>query len=284
MPEGLEAELYRRAAEPACGRPIASVDIDDRQAMAAEIGAALVGATFVQARRIGKLVLLDTDLADGTPRRAGCLTPCAPAATLGMHFGMTGRLIVDDAAPIAALEYGSRRDDPAWDRFVVRFADGGVLRVNDPRRWATFMLDPAEGRLGPDFLDVTAEYLAAAFARRRAAVKTVLLDQSVVAGYGNLCVDEVLWQAGISPSTPARDLSRKAIGRLVELARPHLLGMLARGGSHRGTIDPELRASLPPCPRDGAPLRRDQIGGRTTVWCPVHQTGGPHRGRGRAAG
>lgn len=261
MPEGLEAELYRRGAERALRRRIDAVMVDDRQPWSNAIRSTLIGASFTSSRRIGKLVLLDVG---------------APAATdvLGVHFGMTGRLVVDDIAPIDSLEYSSGRDDPAWDRLIVTFGDGGVLRVNDPRRWARFVLDPSTDRLGPDFLDVSAEHLAVACARRRVAVKTVLLDQAVVAGYGNMSIDEVLWQTGISPVAPARDIPASAIERLVEFSRPHLLGMLKRGGSHRGTIDPEIRAVLPPCPRDGGPMRREQVGGRTTVWCPHHQTVG----------
>ena len=257
MPEGLEAELYRRSAERALHRAIQSVDVDERQPMASELCSVLPGAQFTAAHRVGKVVVLGLDGA-------------APDS-LGLHFGMTGRLVVDDRAAIAELQYASGRDDGAWDRLVIRFDDGGVLRVNDPRRWATFTLDPALDRLGPDFLTVTADHLAAEFARRRAAVKAVLLDQGVVAGYGNMCVDEVLWQIGLSPATPAREVSPVAIRELVEFAPIHLRGMLERGGSHRGTIDPAVRAAVPPCPRDGAPMRRERIGGRTTIWCPAHQ-------------
>jgi formamidopyrimidine-DNA glycosylase len=257
VPEGLEAELYRRSARSALHRPIGSVDVDDRQPMASELRSVLPGAVFDRAERVGKVVVLELR--------------GASAGALGLHFGMTGRLVVDGRAAIAELEYGSGRDDGAWDRLAIRFVDGGVLRVNDPRRWARFVLDPALDRLGPDFLTVTADHLAAAFARRRTPVKAALLDQSVVAGYGNMCVDEVLWQIGLSPLTPARDVSPSTIRRLVEFAPPHLRKMLARGGSHRGTIDPEVRATVPPCPRDGAPMRREQVGGRTTIWCPTHQ-------------
>lgn len=257
MPEGLEAELYRRSAERALHRPIGSVDVDDRQPMAPELRAVLPGAVFTSADRAGKVVVLGLE--------------DAAARSLGLHFGMTGRLVVDGQAAVTELEYASGRDEAAWDRLSIRFVDGGELRVNDPRRWAKFVLDPTLGHLGPDFLSVTADHLAAAFARRRVPVKTVLLDQRVVAGYGNMCVDEVLWQIGLSPLTPARDVPLEAIRRLVGFAPAHLLGMLERGGSHRGTINPEARAATPGCPRDGTPMRREQVGGRTTVWCPSHQ-------------
>lgn len=257
MPEGLEAEIYRRAAARTVGRTIARLEVDDRQEMAAELRRALPGRTIARVRRHGKQLALDLD--DGH--------------VLGLHFGMTGRLIVDDRAAIDRLEYSSGRDDPAWDRLVLTFDDGSTVRVNDPRRWAVFRLDPDLGRLGVDIFQMTGEVLAARLATRRAAIKTVLLDQSVVAGFGNMCVDEVLWQAGVSPHVAANALDSDRVAELVGASSEHLPAMLARGGSHTGTIDPEVRAGLPPCPRDGAPLRRDTVGGRTTIWCPSHQSG-----------
>jgi formamidopyrimidine-DNA glycosylase len=255
VPEGLEAEIYRRAVERCAGRTIARVDVDDHQQAADELRTVLPGRKVVGARRVGKLVLIDL----------------RPRAVLGLHFGMTGRVIVDDDAAIAELVYGGRRDEPAWDRLVVSFRRGGVLRVNDPRRWALFSIDPDVGRLGPDFLTASTAELAAACGRRRAPVKAVLLDQSAIAGYGNLCVDEVLWQAAIAPSRPASSLTATEIEQLATCAAHHLPAMLTRGGSHTGTISPTVRAALAACPRDGAALRRDTIGGRTTIWCPQHQ-------------
>lgn len=265
MPEGLEAEIYRRHAECALDRTIVGVTVDPTQPMVRELVATLPGLRFANARRHGKLVLLDTAGDDGS------------GPTLGLHFGMTGRLVVDGGAAIDRLEYASGRDDPAWDRLVVEFAPrrgrrtAGVMRVNDPRRWARFDLDPDEGRLGPDFLTVERDDLAQRLAGRRAALKAILLDQTIVAGFGNLCVDEILWHAAIAPDRPAGSLSPAELDGLVAAMREHLPAMLARGGSHRGTISPEVRAERPPCPRDGAPLTRGTVGGRTTIWCPVHQ-------------
>lgn len=259
MPEGLEAEIYRRSAERCIGRTVAAVEIDDRQVMAFEIRSTLPAGTVTAARRIGKLLLLDLAF------------DSVAGPTFGVHFGMTGRLVVDGAAPIERLEYGSGRDDPAWDRLTIRFTDGGLLRVNDPRRWAVFTLDADETRYGPDMFDIDGGALATSFGRRRAAVKAVMLDQTVIAGLGNLCVDEVLWQAGVSPLAPVGSLDRPRVEALVAAMRTNLPAMLELGGSHRGVIDPETRVALPPCPRDGAPMRRQTIGGRTTVWCPFHQ-------------
>lgn len=265
MPEGLEAEIYRQHAERALDRTIVRVAVDPMQPSAVELRSVLPGLRFTAARRHGKLVLLDT---------AG---PHGDGPTLGLHFGMTGRLVVDGGAAIDRLEYASGRDDPVWDRFVVELAPRrrrgapGILRVNDPRRWARFGFDPDEGRLGPDFLTVHRDELAARLGRRRAALKAILLDQTVVAGFGNLCVDEILWQASIAPHRPANSLMDAEVDDLLAAMREHLPAMLARGGSHTGTISPDVRAALPPCPLDGAPLLRSTVGGRTTISCAVHQ-------------
>jgi formamidopyrimidine-DNA glycosylase len=257
MPEGLEAEIYRRAAKLVIGREVAAVVVDELQPAADELRHDLPGRIIDGARRRGKHVLLDLD--DGR--------------VLGLHFGMTGRLVVDGDSAIDRLEYASGRDDPAWDRLRIEFADRSALRVNHPRRWAKFTLDPDLSRLGPDFMSLTPEVLLERLGRRRAALKSILLDQSVVAGFGNMCVDEILWQAGVSPLVPAGELGAEQALAVVAACDRHLPAMLERGGSHTGTISPAVRAAVPPCPRDGGPLRRETIGGRTTLWCPVHQIG-----------
>ena len=75
---------------------------------------------------------------------------------LGLRFGMTGTLLVDGRAGVDRLIYSRERDEPAWDRFTVRFADGGRLVVRDPRLLGGVELDPDESVLGPDALRVTA--------------------------------------------------------------------------------------------------------------------------------
>jgi formamidopyrimidine-DNA glycosylase len=258
VPEGLEAEIWRRACEPLAGRTIVEVVTDER-AVDDGVVAALTGATFEGARRRGKVVLLDTD-----------------RATVGLHFGMTGRLVVDGAAAIERLEYSSGRDDPEWDRLVVFASPGGrsappAVRFNDPRRLGHVSLDPDLDRLGVDVAEVTPRRLARALGRRRGKLKSVLLDQHVVAGLGNLCVDEVLWWAGLDPLRTADSLSPTEVARLATVMRQRLAIMLDRGGSTTGVLSPAVRASCPPCERDGAPLERLTIGGRTTIRCPLHQ-------------
>jgi formamidopyrimidine-DNA glycosylase len=262
MPEGLEAEIYRRTAATCIGRTIDRVDVDESQPEARALQWSLPGASITDVRRHGKLVIVDlTSCADGGP------------LNLGLHFGMTGRLVVDGASAIERLEYSSHRDDPAWDRLRIEFVGGGVLRVNDPRRWAKFTMMPDSSHLGPDVLSVTRDDFTVALHGRTRALKALLLDQSLIAGFGNMCVDEVLWHAALDPHRPGGLVTRREIGRLWKATVTELPAMLQRGGSHTGTIDPQLRAVGGRCPkpRCRGVLRRSVVGGRTTIWCPTHQ-------------
>jgi formamidopyrimidine-DNA glycosylase len=257
MPEMLEVEAYRRLAEKALGRTIASVDASDawflkRGATHAVLSDVLVGRQFDAARRIGKLMLLDVD----------------DAPTLGVRFGMTGRLLVDDAIGVNELQYSSHRLETGWDRFAVHFDDGGHLRVNDPRRLGGIELGPDETRLGPDAASITYRELVAAVDGSEAPLKARLMDQRRVAGLGNLLVDEVLWRAAIDPTRLAVDVDaaeRKTLHRSIRTAL-RVLGR--RGGSHTGDMPRDVDV---PCPRDGGALQRRTIAGRTTYSCRVHQ-------------
>lgn len=260
MPELAEVDAYRRLATRALGRRVAEVVAPDAWYLRGGIDAgsladALVGRRFVDARRLGKLLLLDTDR-DGP--------------VLGLRFGMSGRLLVDGTAGVDELLYASNADLEKWDRFGVRFADGGDLRIRDPRRLGGVELGPHESRLGPDALTVTAGDLAQALSRSQAPLKARLLDQARLAGVGNLAADEILWRAGLDPGRPAGTLSPTEVGRLHEHLIGTLAALIAQGGSHTGDLQSERHAGGM-CPRDGTPLVRRTVGGRTTWSCPRHQ-------------
>ena len=101
-------------------------------------------------------------------------------------------------------------------------------------------------------------------------MKARLLDQSKVAGIGNLIGDEVLWRAALSPLRPAGSLSATEVRRLHRNLNRVLTELLDRGGSHLGELMDE-RHRDGRCPKDGALLSRATVGGRTTYWCPQHQ-------------
>lgn len=260
MPELPEVEAYRVLAERALRRPIVHVEAPDTWFLkdgleAGAVTAALEGRYFVSARRLGKLLLLDT--AAGGP-------------VLGLRFGMTGRLLVDGRAGVDKLLYTSDREVATWDRFSLQFADGGRLVVRDPRRLGGVLLDPIELGLGPDALSVTPAALRSALSGSEAPLKARLMDQSRLAGVGNLLADEMLWRAGLDPRRPAGSLSPSEMRRLHRHLRSTLTDLIARGGSHTGDLRP-ARTPGGACPKDATPLVRGIVGGRTTWWCPAHQ-------------
>jgi len=259
VPELIEVELYRRAAEALVGRELERVELLDPTVVRGgstveDVVAAIEGATVSGVGRLGKLLLVQ--LGD--------------RPVLGLRFGMTGRLIVDGVAPITELEYGSNEDRPEWDRLVVAVAPDGHLRVNDPRKFGGVLLDPDLRRIGPDAATVTAEEMDAALAESITPLKVRLLDQRRVAGIGNLIADEVLWRAKLAPRRAAGTLNQRERARLARETRSAITRLTRQGGSHTGALQP-FRQGGGYCPRCGEPLRRSRIGGRTTVWCPAEQ-------------
>jgi formamidopyrimidine-DNA glycosylase len=258
VPEILEVERYRLAAERLNGRTIRTVDAPDpwylkRGLTPAELSSALTGRRVEGFRRRGKLLMVDTN-----------------GPVLGLRFGMTGRLLVDGEEPIGELEYGPGRTDPGWRRFGLSFVEGGSLAIDDPRRLGGVELWPDEAALGPDALSITRRQLAAALHGGRAPIKAALLDQRRVAGIGNLLADEVLWRAGIDPARAAGSLDPDEVASLHRVIRRTLPQLMRRGGSHTGDLQlARQRGAV--CPRDGTPLDRRTIGGRTTYSCPAHQ-------------
>ena len=259
MPEILEVEAARKVLQArALEREIAEVYAPDlwflkRGTTPDALRHALVGNAFTAARRRGKQIVLDTR---------------DPDVRLGVHLGMSGRVLVDDEEAGDPLIYASNQRTPKWHRFGVHFADGGDFMLRDPRRLGAAELDPDESRLGPDALTLTLKELDAALDKRTAPVKAVLMDQGRIAGLGNLLVDESLWRAGIDPARSADGLDREDRRRLHTSIRNTVRVLGRRGGSHTGDMPREVDV---PCPRDGAPLHRRKVAGRTTYSCAVHQ-------------
>jgi formamidopyrimidine-DNA glycosylase len=257
MPELPEVERARALiAERALHRRIVAVDDSDtyvcRPHAPGEIADALVGRELVTARRQGKSMWCETS--HGGP-------------ALGLHLGMTGRIVVDhDEAGDPAPAVEARRAD----RFAIRFADGGSLVLRDRRRLGRARLEPVIDRLGPDAAEVSRADFRARVGRGRTAVKSRIMDQAVIAGVGNLLADEALWKAGIDPRRSAGELGLDELDRLRNAIRAATRSALRKGGVHTGALIPARRRDGL-CPRCGTPLARTTIGGRTTFWCPADQ-------------
>ncbi len=224
----------------------------------------LVGRSVVGVERRGKYMLFRLD--DGR--------------WLVMHLRMTGQMRVVPAS------------DPRHkhDHLSFRLQDGREWRFNDTRKFgrAWLVAEPAEvtHKLGPEPLgdDFSADYLALALAGRRAPIKSLLLDQRLTAGIGNIYADEALYRAGIHPLRPGGSLSEQELARLVGAVKAVLKQALAEHGTtlrdYRrpdgsiGSFQNSLqvfRRDGEPCPGCGAPIRRIIVGGRSTHFCPEEQ-------------
>ncbi len=261
MPELIEVEMYADAIRPLEGSTLQRIDLLDG-AYLRPPGAPpavldeLIGSRLVAVRRHGKLMMLDFDGEAGE-------------GVLGLRFGMTGRLLVGERGPIDALVYSTARDEADWDRVRLHL-DGTVVSVRDPRRLGSVELDPDTSALGPDAARITVAELRRAMTGRTAPLKAALLNQQVIAGLGNLLVDEILWRVGLAPARSVGSLDAETSRRLARGIRSTILTLGRRGGSHTGDSF-EVRTEGALCPIDGGPVRRDRIGGRTTYWCPAHQ-------------
>ena len=264
MPELPEVESARRLiADQALRRRIVDVDDSDRYVgrphPPGELRAALAGRSLTAAHRRGKTIWLETS---GTGDGAAAGGP-----ELGIHLGMSGRIVVTgpDGSVAEAGDpprYGAGAARDRWRRFSLTFADGGRLVLLDPRRLGRVRLNPDIGALGPDAAQVTPAQFRALITKGTIAVKARLLDQSKIAGVGNLLADEILWQARVSPLERTGSLSPAQVNRLYRALVSVLAAATAQGGAHTG---------------DGAPMVHGTVGGRSTWWCSREQALRPTR-------
>jgi formamidopyrimidine-DNA glycosylase len=229
-------------------RRIAAVDDGDtyvsRPHAPGEIADALIGRELTAAHRRGKAMWIETS--DDGP-------------ILGLHLGMAGRIAIDEEP-----------SEQGWDRFVLRFEDGGTLALRDKRRLGRARLGPDIDALGPDAGEVDREEFRRLVAHGRGPIKARLMDQAVIAGIGNLMADEILWRACLDPRRPAGDLDDAERDRLWRDMRTIIRMSNRRGHAGVSEVIPERRRGGH-CPRCGTEMARGTIGGRTTYWCPREQ-------------
>jgi formamidopyrimidine-DNA glycosylase len=282
MPELPEVETVVRDLRPLLvGRRLAHVETGPHQLREPWDPAwrpRLTGRVVAAARRRGKWILLDLD----------------DAACLVVHLGMTGQLTVTAAGQPRA----------SHTHLVAPLDDGrDELRFRDIRRFGSARLFAAAAavdeflrdRLGPEPFDLRAEELAAALAGTDRCLKAVLLDQTVVAGVGNIYADESLFRAGLHPARRARTVTPAEAARL----RDAVAAVLTRAVEYRGSTIRDyvggsgLRGGFQdefavygrtgePCPACGGPIECLRLAGRSSHFCPVCQPATTRR-RGRVA-
>ncbi len=224
----------------------------------------LVGQSILDVRRRAKHIVLD--LTDDH---------------LLLHLRMTGHLSVV-SAEVPLNKY-------IHDIFTLD--NGQQLRFQDERKFGTVglysTLDPIEAKLGPEPLEdaFTVAVLEQRIAGRKTKMKPLLLDQSFVAGIGNIYADEALFAAGIDPRRPANTLTEQEIGRLHAAIRKVLfLGVEREGASISNYVKPDgkkgdmqnavmvFRRTGDPCYTCGTPIERIKLAQRSTHFCPSCQS------------
>jgi formamidopyrimidine-DNA glycosylase len=253
MPELPEVEsAIRRLRDAISGKTITRVDVLHpalKRRLSPARARTLRDAVVSSVERRGKHQLIH--LADGR--------------VLHAHFRMNGDWEMGDASqPL-----------PRFARASITFSDGSRVVLDDSRALSTLDVHPAgtplDLGLGPEPSDesLTTAYLRGVFARRRSPIKPVLLDQSIIAGLGNIYAAESLWRAKIDPSTPASALTTKQIASLLAAIRK----VIDRATGARYTDDSTTRLDVydregKPCRRCRTSVERIAQAGRSTYFCP----------------
>jgi len=279
MPELPEIETIVRSLKPRIvGRTVGAIRLLWPPLLRTGTTARLTGMAdkrILGLSRRGKLVMIDLE---GESR-------------LVFHLKMTGQLFI------------ANEDEPVDKhlRLVIGLNEGhDELRFRDIRKFGFMLcLGPGEGdscpelvSLGPEPLQVTADGFSRRFSGRKAVIKALLLNQEVVAGLGNIYVDESLFDARIHPLTPARQLSRDDLNRLRRSVRKILRRAIAAGGSSiRDYVDGEGRKGNfqvrhkvygregKPCLACGTKIERIRVAGRSSFFCPNCQKAPGKSGR-----
>jgi formamidopyrimidine-DNA glycosylase len=258
MPELPDVEGFRAVlAEHGTGQRVQRVEVADAGVLhdvsAGHLQRSLRGRQFAEPERHGKWLIARTD-----------------GPVLLMHFGMTGQLHWAEA--------GQQRH--RHDRVVFALTDGEI-RFRDMRKLQgiTVVQRPDDvsrvlADLGPDALSIARQDFADALGTGRQAVKAALLDQSVIAGLGNLLADEICWHACINPRRPVRELTPDERDRLYGQMRQVLREAIPAGRvpAQAGWLTESRDDDNARCPRCGTTLAKERVGGRRTVWCPCCQS------------
>jgi formamidopyrimidine-DNA glycosylase len=256
VPELPDVEGFRRTLE-SCGRgrTVRKVEVDDagvlRGVSARRLAREVEGHRIVGVERHGKWLIA---------RLGG-------GAAVLLHFGMTGRLLCRP----------SGEPPHRHDRVRLLLAGGHEVRYRDQRKLQGLRLagspeavDRLLAGLGPDALTVGRADFRRTLGGRRAKVKAVLMDQSALAGLGNLLADEILWRSHLHPARPANRVSTEESDRLYGAMRRTLARSVEaeRVPARPSWLTGRRDEKSPHCPRCGTPLRHGRTAGRTSVWCP----------------
>lgn len=282
MPELPEVETIRRHVERALtGRTVATVQLGlpklVRDSPLPDLGL-LTGRRVLGARRRAKVLVIDFD------DDLSLMAHLKLAGQVAIHLPDGRRLVAGHPVPDPGGPYPHTST-----HLTIRFDDWALLYLSDVRQFGWLRLMPAADvevvlasfRFGPEGVggDVSADLLRRRLARRGLPIKQALLDQSVLAGLGNIYVDEALHRAKIHPAHPANSLDEAELSRLAESIPWALERGIDQGGARIIHNRAYPRDGFPavhgrvgePCPVCGATVVKTRLGGRGTYLCPTCQ-------------
>ena len=262
MPELPEVETVVRSIAPKItGKTIRHISLSSKRVTRGglpETTAALQGRTIERVRRHGKQIFFHLD-----------------RGVVYVHLGMTGKLLWNgERTPYTRAEFTF---------------DHGMLLYDDVRQFGRVeyyqeLPKRIEG-VGPDALSISFDDFYARLKQHRTAIKPLLLNQSFIAGVGNIYADEALWRARTHWAKEASSLRRADAGRILAAVREVLAEALQAGGTSFDSLYVNVNGESgyfgrslavygregEPCPRCGAPVRRDPFMNRSSYTCPVCQ-------------
>ena len=274
MPELPDVEVWRQYVDAtSLHQPIAGLVYDAadlrRTVSRRSLARALVGRRFRSTRRHGKHLFLEL-VGENSDADAA-------AGWLRLHFGMTG-----------ALRYFRVGGEPGHTRLRIDFENGFHLAFQNTRKLGMIGLPGDPDRwirlqgLGPDGMRVGRQRFRSLFAGRQGLIKSLLVNQRVLAGLGNVYADEILFQARLNPRTPAGELDRSELDHLYDRMTSVLEGAVRARAKPEQMPDDWLVPHRHPggrCPRCGADVESVDVGGQTAYFCPEEQTPATRRER-----
>lgn len=288
MPELPEVETVKLGLKNLLvGRKLAGIKVlspKSFQASESDVDNFLLRSRFVDVKRLGKALVLELD----------------SDYCLAVHLKMTGQLVFVPGLESSEARWGAGHPNSSFfdklpdssTRIIFELDDGSRLYFNDQRKFGWVKLLPKSlvadlefiKKLGPDSLEISSDDFVARLDGRQKSIKACLLDQSIVAGIGNIYADESLWAAEVHPMTRANQLSSGKLTEIIEAAKEVMLLSLAKGGSSsRNYVNAEgkmgsylefanvYQRAGQDCRRCGALVERIVVAGRGTHICPSCQ-------------
>jgi len=258
MPELPDVEIFKNyLKEHALNQKITGVEVLEKKSIRGhspkDLEKVVVNDSFDSAERHGKWLLIHTHKGNW----------------LAMHFGMTGELeYLEDGKMPSSVRVVFEMEHEHKLVFADRRKLGGIELIKDKEELIK------KHQLGPDAMDISYEVFEEALSGKKGKIKSVLMDQSVLAGIGNVYADEILFQSKVHPESSSAHLDRKHLKKIYSIIKPVLKTAIShhgeRGAMPNGYLLPH-RKEGEHCPYCKGTIEMIEVGGRSTYFCQACQ-------------